>query len=38
MGQSERSDLKFSQGVEGTRGRQGLEGPKGDDVSLPIQA
>lgn len=23
----------FSQGVEGIRGRQGLDGPKGDEVS-----
>lgn len=27
----------FSQGVEGIRGRQGLEGPKGDEVSPIIQ-
>lgn len=26
----------FTQGVEGIRGRQGLEGPKGDDVSSTI--
>lgn len=25
------------QGVEGVRGRQGLEGPKGDDVSSTAQ-
>ena len=27
----------FSQGVEGIRGRQGLEGPKGDEVSSTLQ-
>lgn len=26
----------FSEGVEGIRGRQGLEGPKGDEVSSTI--